>query len=158
MRTLLSIALCSCLIASGAADTNGGLWSHSAVSIWSGSTDVIPSPDGQSRLSYDRHEIQNRTKRTRLPSMRTVACTTRRLGRGLMQRPWSADSQAFFVRYSDGGNVGTYNLKIVYVSSTGLRIIEPVPNGRKLFAPICFEPEHPNVAASEGRGTTRRSC
>jgi hypothetical protein len=27
---------------------------------------------------------------------------------------WAQDSRAFFVTYSDGGNVGTYHVKIVY--------------------------------------------
>ena len=152
MRTLLSIALGSCLIASGAADTNGDLWSHSAVSISSGSTEVMPSPTAKSRLLYDRHEIQNRTKRQGSVNANGRVYNTQIGAWVNAEAAWSADSQAFFVTYSDGGNVGTYPLKIVYVSSTGLRIIEPVPNGRKLFAPICFEPERPNVAGIRRTG------
>jgi hypothetical protein len=60
---------------------------------------------------------------------------------------WSPDSAAFFVTYSDGGVIGTYHVKVVYVADSGLRIVEPVPNGRSLFVPTCFDPEVPNVGA-----------
>ena len=60
---------------------------------------------------------------------------------------WAPDSKAFFVTYSDGGNVGTYHLKVFYVEPGGLRVAEPFPNGRSLFKPRCFDPEEPNVAA-----------
>jgi len=60
---------------------------------------------------------------------------------------WSPDSKAFFVTYSDGGNVGTYHVRVVYVTDSGIRAIEPLPNGRRLFKPICFDPENPNVGA-----------
>jgi hypothetical protein len=66
---------------------------------------------------------------------------------------WSPDSTAFFVTYSDGGNVGTYHVKIVYVESTGLRMVEPVPNGDKLLVPICDGQEStPNVGAIKWMG------
>ena len=154
MRTLLSIALCSCLIASGAAHSNGGLWSHSAVSIWSGSTDVIPSPDGQKKWIVIRPPRNPESDQTHTVSINANGRVyNTQIGAWVnAEAAWSADSQAFFVTYSDGGNVGTYHLKIVYVSSTGLRIIEPVPNGRKLFAPICFAPERPNVAGIRWTG------
>jgi hypothetical protein len=60
---------------------------------------------------------------------------------------WSPDSKAFFVTYSDGGNVGTYHVRIVYVMESGIRAIEPLPNGRLLFKPRCFAAENPNVGA-----------
>jgi hypothetical protein len=60
---------------------------------------------------------------------------------------WAPDSKAFFVTYSDGGNVGTYHVRVVYVTDSGIRVIEPIPNGRRLFEPRCFDPETPNVGA-----------
>jgi hypothetical protein len=65
---------------------------------------------------------------------------------------WSADSRAFFVTYGDGGSVGTYHVKVFYVTKSGLRIIEPIVDGRKLFAPICFDPEFANVGAIKWMG------
>jgi len=60
---------------------------------------------------------------------------------------WSPDSKAFFITYSDGGNVGTFHVKVVHVSPTGIEITEPIANGRLLFAPRCFDAEMPNVGA-----------
>ena len=34
---------------------------------------------------------------------------------------WSPDSSAFFVTYSDGGLVGTYHVKVFYVTAAALR-------------------------------------
>jgi len=36
---------------------------------------------------------------------------------------------------------------VFYLNPAGLRLIEPIRNGRRLFAPRCFDPELPNVAA-----------
>ena len=70
---------------------------------------------------------------------------------------WSPDSKAFSVTYSDGGNVGTYHVKVVLTTDAGLRIFEPLPDGRKLLVPRCFDPEVPNVGAIRwmGQGSSR---
>jgi hypothetical protein len=60
---------------------------------------------------------------------------------------WAPDSRAFFVTYSDGGNVGTYHAKVFRVTAAGLDVTEPIPDGRALLAVKCAEPEFPNVAA-----------
>jgi hypothetical protein len=60
---------------------------------------------------------------------------------------WSPDSKAFFVTYSDGGNIGTFHVKVFHVNISGLRESEPIPNGRNLLVPKCFDPEYPNVGA-----------
>jgi hypothetical protein len=39
-------------------------------------------------------------------------------------------------------------------SIRGLHVVEPVPNGRRLFAPRCFDPELPNVGAIGWVGET----
>jgi hypothetical protein len=60
--------------------------------------------------------------------------------------------------YSDGGLVGTYHTKIFYLTASGLRIIEPIANGRTLFPPRCFsEEEYPNVGGVKwiGKGSSR---
>lgn len=63
---------------------------------------------------------------------------------------WSPDSKAFFVTYSDGGNVGTYHVKVVYVDDTGLHMTEPVANGRRLFVPTCSIQSARTSPASSG--------
>jgi hypothetical protein len=65
---------------------------------------------------------------------------------------WAPDSKAFFITYSDGGNVGTYHVKIFYVTDSGLRVVEPIPNGSTLFQPRCFDLEQPNVGAIKWMG------
>lgn len=60
---------------------------------------------------------------------------------------WAPDSKAFFVTYSDAGNVGRYHVLVVYVTDVGVHVIEPVPDGGSLFKPTCFDPEPPNVGA-----------
>ncbi len=45
------------------------------------------------------------------------------------------------------GNGRAYHVRVVYVTEAGIRVIEPIPNGRRLFRPTCFDPEYPNVAA-----------
>jgi hypothetical protein len=60
---------------------------------------------------------------------------------------WAHDSSAFFVTYSDGGNIGRYHVLVVYVTDAGIHVIEPVPDGSLLFKPSCFDPELPNVGA-----------
>jgi len=147
MRALLLSLLSFTVIAQAGVDLKGGLWSHSAVSIWGGAASIIPSPDGKKAIivrppqrpdSDETHTVMvkanGREYRTSIGAWVNAEAV------------WSPDSKAFFITYSDGGNIGTYHLKVVYVNETGLHVIEPIPNGRKLFAPTCFDPERPNVA------------
>lgn len=62
---------------------------------------------------------------------------------------WSPDSKAFFLTYSDGGSVGSYHVKVVYVLEAGIRIVEPVKDGRPLFTPRCFGPEWPEIGGNQ---------
>jgi hypothetical protein len=112
---------------------------------------MIPSPDGNNAIRITRatnpdgdHQVvvkaYSREYKTEIGSLVNAEVA------------WSPDSKAFFVTYSDGGNVGTYHVKVFYVTKSGLRIIEPVVSGRKLFAPTCFDPESPNVAAIKWTG------
>jgi len=133
----------------------GGIYSHSAVSIWSAKSGlVIASPDGTKAIVVESPRSPE--------SDETHAVTVKTNGREYKtpigswvnaEAVWSSDSKAFFVTYSDGGNVGTYHVKVFYATDVGLRVIEPVPNGRRLFAPTCFDPERPNVAAIRWMGT-----
>jgi hypothetical protein len=70
---------------------------------------------------------------------------------------WSPDSAAFFLTYSDGGNIGTYHIQIFYVTVSGLRMIEPMKDRRRLLTPNCFEPEWANVAAIKWTGSDSSS-
>jgi len=148
MWTLLPILLSFCVIAQTGANRKGGLWSHSASAIWGSGAGVIPSPDGSKAV------IIRPPQRPESDETHTVILNvggreySTNIGAWVnAEAAWSPDSTAFFVTYSDGGNVGTYHTKVVYVNGTGLHVIEPIPNGRSLFAPTCFDPERPNVAA-----------
>lgn len=149
----LPILLWSCLIVCAAANTKGGIWSHSAVSIWGGDAGTIPSPDGKKAIVIRPPQNPDSDETHTV----TVTANGReyRIEIGAWvnaEAAWSPDSKAFFITYSDGGNVGTYHVKIIYVEPKGLRIAEPVPNGRKLFVPTCFDPERPNVGAIKWMG------
>jgi len=134
MRAVLLIFLSICVIAQATLDHKGGLWSHWAVSTWGGAADVIPSPDGKKAI------IIRPPQRPESDEMHAVIVKAN--GREYStsigawvnaEAAWSPDSNAFFVTYSDGGNVGSYHLKVVYVNGTGLHVIEPIPNGRKFL-------------------------
>jgi hypothetical protein len=130
-------------------DSNGGLYSHSAVSIWGGGGRlIIPSPDGKRAIivqpprSPQSDETHTVTVKANGREYRT------KIGAWVnAEAAWSLDSKAFFVTYSDGGNIGTYHVKVVYVTNNGLHVIEPIANGRRLFVPTCFDRERPNVGA-----------
>jgi len=66
---------------------------------------------------------------------------------------WAPDSKAFFITYSDGGNVGTYHVRIFYVTDSDPKVVEPIPDGSILFQPRCFDLEKPNVGAIKWMGS-----
>lgn len=147
VRALSVFLIATCALAQGV-EGHGGVYSHFAIDIWGGRVGLIPSPDGKKAISI----LLPRT----LGSDQTHRVVVRAYGREYRtpigawvnaEAAWSPDSEAFFVTYSDGGNVGTYHVKVVYVTAAGIRIIEPIPNGTRLFVPTCFDPEFPNVAA-----------
>jgi hypothetical protein len=109
---------------------------------------TIPSPDGKKEIIVKHPERpdadENHTVLVR------VAGHVYRTKIGALvnaEAAWSSDSKAFFVTYSDGGLVGTYHVRVIYVTNSGLRVVEPVPNGRRLLRPTCFGLEVPNVGA-----------
>jgi hypothetical protein len=124
------------------------IFSRSATSIWASGEITIPAPDGKKAIiakipdnpaSEETHTVLIRVGshvyRTKIGALVNA------------EAAWAPDSRAFFLTYSDGGNVGTYHVRIVYATTSGLHIIEPLPNGRTLFNPRCFGPEVPNVGA-----------
>jgi hypothetical protein len=125
------------------------LWSRYAVGIWGGRNgSSIPSPDGKRVISIQPAPTSDSDETHRVIVTAFGRQYRTEIGAWVnAEAAWSPDSKAFFVTYSGGGNVGTYHVKVVYVTDTGLRIVEPVPNGRRLFVPTCFDPELPNVAA-----------
>ncbi len=124
------------------------MFSHGAVSIWSSGDVTIPSPDGRKEIVVKPPEWPD-AEETHTVLVRAAGHAYRtRIGALVnAEAAWSPDSTAFFVTYSDGGMVGTYHVMVVYVTNSGLRVVEPVPNGRRLFKPTCFDPEVPNVGA-----------
>lgn len=134
------------------------MYSRSATSIWASGNITIPSPDGTKAIvvrppkspdSDETHTVLIRAGkhvyRTKIGALVNAEVA------------WAPDSKAFFLTYSNGGNVGTYHVRVVYVTESGIRAIEPVPNGRRLFKPICFDQEAPNVGAIGwlGQGSDR---
>jgi hypothetical protein len=145
-------------VASVPATANAGAFSRSAISIWRGGARTISSPDGTKAIlvqppkipdSDENHDVivraYGRDHQTDIGALVNA------------EAAWAPDSSAFFVTYSDGGNVGTYHVKVFRVTASGLDISEPIPDGRALVAPRCADPEFPNVGAVrwKGRGSRR---
>ena len=62
---------------------------------------------------------------------------------------WSPDSRAFFLNYSTGGAVGTFETRTFYPSREGVKVVDPTKSVIADFLahyPKCFSPETPNVA------------
>ena len=126
--------------------TDDSMYSRSATSIWASGDITIPAPDGK-RAIVVKPPVDG--EETHIVFVRAGGHDYRtKLGAlVLAEVAWASDSKAFFVTYSDGGGVGTYHVDVVYVSDNGIHVIEPVPNGRRLLTPTCFDPEMPNVGA-----------
>jgi hypothetical protein len=124
------------------------LFSRSATPIWSSDAITIPAPDGKKAIVV-KSPVNGAGEETHTVLVRVGSHIYRTKIGTLVnaEAAWAPDSKAFFVTYSDGGNVGTYHVRIVYVTDSGIRVVEPVPNGRKLFKPTCFDSELPNVGA-----------
>ncbi len=127
----------------------GGVFSRSAIPIWgSRSSFVAKSPDGTKAVVIR----VNTTPYSDEPHRVSVEANGREYKTGIgylvdSEIAWSPDSAAFFVTYSDGGLIGTYHVKVFSVGKSVLRESEPIPNGRRLLVPTCFDPERPNVVA-----------
>jgi hypothetical protein len=130
-------------------NASGGVYSRFAVSIWGGpSGSVIPSPNGKSVIIIQRPRFAGRDGLLAVVVKAYNREFKTQIGSWVnAEAAWSPDSRAFFVTYSDGGSVGTYHVKVVYVTNAGLRIIEPITNERTLLVPSCFGLESPNVGA-----------
>ncbi len=124
------------------------MYSRSATSIWASGDVTIPAPDGKKSIVV-KHPDNPASEETHTVLIRVGRHLYRTKIGALVnaEAAWAPDSKAFFITYSDGGVVGTYHVRVVYVSDGGIHAIEPVPNGRRLFKPTCFDPEMPNVGA-----------
>lgn len=142
----------------------GGGYSRLATPIWGARHSfVLRSPDGSKAIVVNRTAV----KENWAPGGFKIdwQVTVRAKGKEYRTRigdlvdsevEWSPDSKTFFLTYSDGGNIGRFHVKIVYVGSSGLRETEPIPDGRKLLVPNCYSPEEPNVGAIRWMGSTLR--
>jgi len=140
------------------ATAHGGAFSRSAIPIWSGGARAILSPDGTKAIlvrppkipdSDENHDVvvraYGREYQTKIGALVNAEVA------------WAPDSSAFFVTYSDGGNIGTYHVTVFRITASGLTVTEPIPDGRTLFVPNCADPESPNIGAVRwmGRGSRR---
>jgi hypothetical protein len=162
MRLLIAFTLFfagDLAVGQGLPDTSHGIFSHHATRIWGAHVGLtVRSPDGSKAIVVRCPRNPGPDQMTEVVVMTEDHEYETEIGGWVnAEVAWSPDSQAFFVTYTDGGNVGTYHVKVFYVSDSGLRIVEPIPNGRKLFVPRCYEPEVPNVGAIRwpGQGTSR---
>lgn len=108
----------------------------------------LPSPDGKNRLRMN--EILSADDPWQFQASLSTegkTYTMSFIGYVNAEVAWSPDSRAFFVTYSDGGNVGTYHVLVFRVGAGQPHPIEIFRNGRRLFKPNCFDPEFPNIAA-----------
>jgi len=134
----------------------GGAYSRLATQIWGteSSRSIVRSPDGAKAIVVDTLVVEG----DRFPHGYEKIWRVGVKANGMEYKTsigelvdsevaWSPDSKAFFVTYSDGGNIGTFHVKVFYVGISGLKESEPIPNGRKLLVPKCFDPEYPNVGA-----------
>jgi hypothetical protein len=130
-----------------------GRFARFARQIWNDRTPpqrtaVIASPDGRKAILIGaprkaggeaRHDVRVRVGQAEHPT---------EIGSWAdAEAAWAPDSKAFFVTYSDAGDDGTFHVVVVQVGAGGLRVTEPVPDGRALFRPACAQPELLNVAA-----------
>ncbi len=130
------------------AKADDSMYSRSATSIWASGDVTIPAPDGKKAIVV-KHPENPASEETHTVLIRVGSHVYRTKIGALVnaEAAWAPDSKAFFVTYSDAGGIGTYHVRVVYVSDAGIHAIEPVPNGRRLFKPTCFDPEMPNVGA-----------
>jgi hypothetical protein len=140
-----------------AAHVKRGIFSRSAKDLWVSKRLVIPSPDGRKSINVDppRSADYSGPPAVELAANGTSYSTIGYWVNG--EAAWAPDSKAFFITYSDGGNVGTYHVKIFYMTDSDPRVVEPIPDGSTLFQPRCFSPEPPNVGAIKWMGGSSRS-
>jgi len=149
LLAFLAFAVCM----SGARPDKDSIFSCAASSIWSGANTVVPSPDGKKKIIIGPPNPANSEETHRVAvriGSRTFPTTIGALVNA--EAAWSPHSKAFFVTYSDGGDVGTYRVRVYYATDAGIRWVEPITNGRRLLTPNCFDPEVPNVGAIEWFG------
>jgi hypothetical protein len=156
MRVKNSSAIIACLcfvVSLFAQQQDVGIYGRSARNIWGVKESVITSPDGKSAIlvKAPSNSDSGETHSVSVKSNRHTYKTN--IGAWVnAEATWSPDSKAFFITYSDGGNVGTYHTKVFYITDAGIRSTEPIPNGRRLFPPRCFDKEFPNVGAIKWLG------
>ena len=148
-RCIIPVVVLLMLVASAFCDDRvGGLWSRTAKSInQSAMPTDIPSPDGKKQLMaswlFDEKADDSFLKLSvRIGGKELTAQIKTGVNPEAM---WAPDSTAFFITYSEGGLVGDCHVKVVWIGVTGLSISEPLVPTRKLFAPVCFKPEIPEV-------------
>ncbi len=129
----------------------GGIWSRDAYSVWTKECRQgysIWSPDKSKRIliqcdgkrEYSRIEVQAFNKKFDTEI-------------GLMvnsEVAWAPDSKSFFVTYSEGGNVGTYQIQVYRFHDGKMDVILPA---KRVLAdairnyPMCFDKGTPNLGA-----------
>jgi hypothetical protein len=129
---------------------DSGLYSVKATMIWAARKPFTSlSPDGAKAINFAPVDPSQERPTDAVVSVHAYGHEYKTdIGSWVnAEAAWAPDSKAFFVTYSDGGNVGTYRVELFYVEPTGLRVVEPIPDGGVLFVARCFTADGPNVAA-----------
>lgn len=136
---------------------HGDIYSRRATLLW-GAKDgtLVTSPDGLSAVKILAPDPNDPDAYPRIVITSKGHVYKTKIGSWInAEMAWSPDSKAFFVTYSDSGTVGQYHVKICEITASGLRISEPIPDGRNLVKPHCFEDEKPNVGAIKWTASSR---
>jgi hypothetical protein len=157
LRPIATVLFTVAFLAAPAAGVKRGIFSRFAKTIWATKRSEIRSPNGRYAIDIDPPQNANSSEP---PTVTLAANGTSYSTIGYWvngEAAWAPDSKAFFITYSDGGNVGQYHVKIFYVTDSDPRVVEPIPDGSTLFQPRCFGPEPPNVGAIKWMGGGSKS-
>jgi hypothetical protein len=97
---------------------------------------AIVSPDGRFQVVLDEYREEKDLERGRLSVLRGKALLGRYRLRGLSAGifvKWSLDSRAFYVMWSSGGMIGTYDVRVFSVSAGTVREVFPTRIARREF-------------------------
>jgi len=122
-------------------DTELDVWSRSTIPV------SVPSADGMKRITMRPGSRSDRKVVVEVGRKRFATL----IGYATSEVLWAPDSNAFVETHSEGGAVGDFVVALYYVSSSGIRTVDPTRQVKKDFMhrPVaCGGPrEEPNLAA-----------
>jgi len=103
----------------------------------------IPSPDAKKAVLLQGTSIRVKDNGRLLPGTENEGFEP------LAELEWAPDSSAFFITESNGGNVGTWGVRIFLVSNEGVKGVDVTRRVTDAFKKTyrCVTPEEPNIGA-----------